>query len=936
MSHTAVSFPLPGRLRLNGASLLSSPLADECRAFVAALFHLPDVLAIEINSRKASAEIRFNSSCTARDIARQVGTQLAQADGALPAAVIANLYVDERGNARLYRCNDVVSGWKIESDLPDRIRLTHPQLFRKKSLCHDVERDLMTVHGVDRFKVSATTGSVLIHFNEALVGKSQLIRLLDATLVNASKPPEQESGKYELLLCTTTVALAASAQFAVPALLFPAAALFVYCGIPTFISAWKVLTQERRLGVDVLDAIVIIMCLISVELFAGAVLTWCLSFGRKLLARAREDSRRRLVNVFGKQPRHAYVVIDGTEVNVPLDQVREGDIVAVHTGEMIPVDGFVRDGNALVDQQALTGESVPVEKQQGSRVYASTLLIGGRILVTVEKAGKDTTSAKISTILNDTAAFQLSSQSKGEEYADKAVIPTLALSALGFGTVGLQGATAIINCDFGTGIRMAAPIALLSSLSVCASRGILIKDGAALEQMASVDTVLFDKTGTLTQERPTVHKIHRLARWSEERILTFAAAAEQRVGHPIAAAIVAEFERLGKPFAHTDESSFQVGYGIGVTIDSKKVLVGSHRFLKLKRVSLGPKIDEIVEAAHAEGHSLVFVAVDKVAVGAIELAPALREGIPEMIAALRAGGVKQIVIISGDHEKPTENLARLLKVDRFFAEVLPEDKARYVELLQAEGRKVCFVGDGINDSIALKRANVSVSLRGATTVATDTAQVVFMEDNLNRLVDFMTISRQLNSNVRTSWHLILVPNLLCIGGAFFFGFGVMASVLANNVAAIAALANGLMPLRNLSRDPNRKGRVPALAHSSGNDAQGVLTPDDMGPRPVIHNARTIAAVSMTVGVTGLVVPVIPGWLLILSAIALLASQDSKLAPLDRWIHRKFPVARGDALRFLHGFLADLDRRFPKDSRERAAARSVIEIHQISSIQTSAR
>lgn len=945
MTATNITFSQPGKLTVKGAALLAKPQSDDCHKFLETLFRIPEVEAIEINSRRMRAEIHIGKKCSQASFLQKLGDTIRSPNHHAALLEREQVFVDDGGCTTLYRNGDLLTAWKTESDLPGRLRLSHPKLLRNKSLCHEIERELMTVHGVDRFKIQPTTSSTLIYFSSHIVSKAQIIQFLNAAIIHAKNAPEEDEGsKYELALCTVTAVAAATAQFAYPVLLLPTAALFIYCGIPTFIGAWEVLTKERRLGVDVLDAIVIVMCLLSGELFAGAVLTWCLSFGRKLLAKAREDSRRRLVNVFGKQPRSAYVLIDGEEVNVTLDKIQAGSIVVVHTGEMIPVDGTVTEGNAIVDQHALTGESVPVEKHEGSRVYASTLLIGGRILIAVEKAGKETTSAKISAILNDTASFRLSSQSKGEEYADRAVIPTLALSLLGYGAVNLQAATAIINCDFGTGIRMAAPIGLLSCLSVCSSRGILIKDGSALEQMASIDTMLFDKTGTLTQERPTLHKVHKLDKMSEDQILTYAAAAEKRVGHPIAQAIVAEFERLGIPMPATDESSFKVGYGINVTAGGKKVFVGSSRYLVSEGFTIQDDVGAIADAANAEGHSLVFVAVGKKVVGAIELAPTLREGIPELIAALRARGIKDIVIISGDHKKPTENLAKKLKVDRFFSDVLPEDKAHYVEILQSEGRKVCFVGDGINDSIALKKANVSVSLRGATSVATDTAQVVFMEESLNRLIDFIDISQMLERNVRTSWHLILVPNLLCIGGAFFFGFGVMASVLANNVAAIAALANGLLPLRKIASE----AKPPPLAHKPQKE-ESDITPPEMHAQPIhqpssaaqpatpqqsqpphlndyppIKNARKVATISLVIGIAGLALPVLPGWLLVMSSIGIFARVDPRLAVLDRVIQRKFPLTSQDAVFFVNAFVNDIEKRFAERARQKLEAEAVAE------------
>jgi Cu2+-exporting ATPase len=206
-----------------------------------------------------------------------------------------------------------------------------------------------------------------------------------------------------------------------------------------------------------------------------------------------------------------------------------------------------------------------------------------------------------------------------------------------------------------------------------------------------------------------------------------------------------------------------------------------------------------MELAHDEGNSLVMVGVDDALGGAIELCAAERPEAAAVIAGLRARGAKHLAIISGDHEQPTRKLAQRLGMDRYFAEVLPEDKARYVELLQKEGRKVCFIGDGVNDSIALKKANVSISLRGASSVATDTAQVVFMEDSLTKLLQLHDVSRDLQRNIKTSWGLIVVPNLLCIAGAFFAGFGVMHSMVFNQIGGMLAVGNGLRPLRKSSQ-----------------------------------------------------------------------------------------------------------------------------------------
>src|SRR5262249_6991344 len=241
----------------------------------------------------------------------------------------------------------------------------------------------------------------------------------------------------------------------------------------------------------------------------------------------------------------------------------------------VPVDGHVVGGMALIDQHALTGESTPAEKGTGDRVFASTLLVAGEVKVSVETSGSETASARIGRILRDTAGYKMASQHKGERLADKAVIPTLGIGALGMATMGPVGAVAVLNSDLGTGIRMAAPLAMLSSLSLCASKGILVKDGRALEQMNRVDTVLFDKTGTLTDEQPEVGRILAARGEDPGRILALAAAAEQTFHHPIALAILHKAGEMGLRPLPTDDTQYRVGYGISVRVLGQAVRVGS-------------------------------------------------------------------------------------------------------------------------------------------------------------------------------------------------------------------------------------------------------------------------------------------------------------------------------------------------------------------------
>ena len=358
-----------------------------------------------------------------------------------------------------------------------------------------------------------------------------------------------------------------------PALLPVAAAVFVYTAIPSFRGAYRVLFKERRLGVDLLDSIVVLGCLATAQILPGAVLVVSLAFGRFLVRRTEDNSKRMLLGVFGKQARYVWLLKDGAEIQLPLDRLQSGDVVVVSTGEVVPVDGIIVAGLAMVDQHALTGEATPAEKGVGDRVFASTVMVAGKMHVQVEKSGSATASAKIAQILQDTAGHKLASQHRGERLADMAVIPTLAIGAVALAAMGPPGAVAVINSDFGTGIRMAAPLAMLSTLSLCAQKGVLVKDGRALDILCEIDTVIFDKTGTLTRERPEIGRIVAANGFSPEQILAFAAAAEQRFHHPIALAILdkAADQRLQLPA--TDETQYRVGYGITVGVDGRRIRV---------------------------------------------------------------------------------------------------------------------------------------------------------------------------------------------------------------------------------------------------------------------------------------------------------------------------------------------------------------------------
>jgi len=527
---------------------------------------------------------------------------------------------------------------------------------------------------------------------------------------------------------------------------------------------------------------------------------------QKLIMSTEHHYRREFLGAFGPQPRKVWTLIDGVETEVPFESVAIGDILVVEAGQTMPVDGLVTAGMAMVDQHMLTGESQPAEKMVGDRVLAATLVITGKIYVQVEKTGAETNAAEIAAILQKAMNYRLTFISRVQNFNDSMVAPLLGLGVLSWLTLGPWATAAITSVGVGLVARIGGPMSMLSYMNVASRRGILIKDAHALETFKTIDTIVFDKTGTLTLDQPQVRQIHLAAAPAqggidEATLLRYAAAAEAKQTHPIANAIVSAAQAAGLIVPSIADAHYEVGYGIQVTIQDKIIRVGSHRFMQNEQLVVPAALDSLQEHCHALGHSLVMVAVDQQVVGAIELEPTVRPEAKAAVAELQRLGM-EIYIISGDHEAPTRHLAEHLGIAHYYAGVLPQDKAALVDGLKAAGRTVCFVGDGINDAIALNKAAVSVSLRGATTIATDTAQVVLMGQDLRQLVFLKQIAGEFNGTLQTLFRLTIIPVAVVTGATFLLHTGIYFSILAGAVGFWSGVGIALLPLHNYQQNNN--------------------------------------------------------------------------------------------------------------------------------------
>jgi Cu2+-exporting ATPase len=598
----------------------------------------------------------------------------------------------------------------------------------------------------------------------------------------------------ELAISSVSLGLALVGSLGYPWLALFSMPWFLYACVPMVQDAYRA-ARRRVVTVDTLSSIVVVGCLFGQYYVPANLATTIYYLSRKLLQKVKKESRKQVVDVFRQLPQNAWLVLDAVEVEVPLDQLQVGDRVVVGAGGVIPADGIVIQGAAAVDQHILTGEAQPAEKGVGASVFASTVVISGRILVQVEQAGQATVVAQIGQILNQTAEYKSSLQLRSEELTNQTVLPTLILGAMVLPFVGPYAAVAVLNSHYKYKMNIVAPIGILTFLNLMSRHQILIKDGRTLDLLNQVDTLVFDKTGTLTEEQPTVEKIHVYAAYDEVQVLALAAAAEHRQSHPIARAILQEAVRRQLSLPDIDEASYRAGYGVSVRLDGQPVRVGSRRFFEMEGISISESMEALWVQCSTTGHSLVLVACGEQLIGAVELRATVRAEARQVLGELRRHGrIRTFYLISGDHELPTRKLAQELGIDHYFAETLPEAKAALIAQLQAEGRFVCFVGDGNNDSIALKKSQVSVSLRGASAVATDTAQIILMDGTLKHLNQLFVLAQQYDTNAKIGFATQLIPMGVGMGGALFAHVGLSTTILLGYGGLLVGVLNSLLPL----------------------------------------------------------------------------------------------------------------------------------------------
>jgi Cu2+-exporting ATPase len=681
--------------------------------------------------------------------------------------------------------------------LPGRIRLRLDEA--STHLAPALAAYLRGQSGVVQSTGDPDSGSVVVRFDPAATSAESLVALA-RTSPSTSWPEEKEDGDgatpWKLVAVNTAVLAAALTQALEPPLLLAAVAA---TALPSARRAATALA-ERRLTVDVLDLAAIVTSLATGRFATASFMTWLLGVGDLLLDHTGDRARAAIGSLMRLDVSDAWRLEDGQPQRVSARAVAVGDRIVVYPGERVAADGVVIEGEASVDEKALTGESAPRLRVPGDRVLAATVVVDGRIVLDVDRIGTDTAAARIVSILQGAGSKPMVLQRNVEAVANRLVGPTIALGLAAAALTGqVDRMTSVLITDFGTGIRIAAPTAALSAMTLAAREAVLVKGAQYLERLARADTIVFDKTGTLTLGEPAVVDVTALGDLGVCEALALAAAAEAHQHHPVAVAIRVHAETLGvlRTCSVRDER-YAIGTGLSATVDGRAVLVGRGQFLAQCGVDVTR--GEAARARHRElGASTLFVAVDGELQAAIACADTPRPESVDVIEALRAGGRRQVLLMSGDTRRTVEAMGARLGVDRVLAELLPEDKAEQVKALQRGGHVVAMVGDGINDAPALALADVGISLRGGTDVALETADVVLLEGGLRRLPRAFAIADDAMGSVRHGLFTVLAPNAVAI---VLGALGLMPPALAaaiNNGSTIVASMIGVAPLLVASR-----------------------------------------------------------------------------------------------------------------------------------------
>jgi len=558
---------------------------------------------------------------------------------------------------------------------------------------------------------------------------------------------------------------------------------------------------HRRLEVEVLDALSIGVSVLRGDFSTAGSVMFLLNLGSLLEEWTRKKSLDDLARSMALNVDKVWVRSQDTEVLLPLTKVQPGDEIVVRSGNMVPLDGTVIEGEAMVNQAALTGESMPVRKAKGATVYAGTVVEEGECVFLAKAAGGANRYDKIVAMIEESEKLKSSTENRALELADKLVPWCLAGTVVTYAlTRNVTRAISILMVDFSCALKLSMPLAVLSAMRECGTAHITVKGGKYLEALAKADTIVFDKTGTLTRATPQVVDIIPFSNSEKDDVLRLAACLEEHFPHSMANAVVRAAREQG--LAHEEmhsEVEYIVAHGIASRVGGERVVIGSYHFVFEDEHCIVPADEQEKFDQMPAEYSHLYMAASGQLVGVICIADPLRPEAASVLRQLHKLGIRNTVMMTGDSYRTAEAIARQVGVDQFFAEVLPEDKANFVQKAKAEGHTVVMIGDGINDSPALSAADIGIAINSGAAIAREIADVTIKADSLEELVTLKTIANALQHRVSSNYRFVLSFNstLIALGA-----LGILqpaASAMLHNLSTIGI---SLRSMTNLIQKPS--------------------------------------------------------------------------------------------------------------------------------------
>jgi heavy metal translocating P-type ATPase len=762
-------------------------------------------------------------------------------------------------------------GCRLVRQSPGKITLSIPALRRHRLWAHRLKRQLSTVDGVAYVRVLPSCGRLAIEFDPIRNSGFSLAAYVESLspsemraarvpvydeprpidhrvdkrgsvkarrLIEVARPPAtqpvielsatvaslprrilsgllhfDEHPGVNLVISLFTLSMALSGVLSP----IPMNILLVLTSLPVYRRAAETIWKEHKLSVDFLDALAHITAQLQEQYSTVAFMSAILAVGDLIRSRTERKAHRVIADVVSFEQEEAWVRRDGQRQRTRVSELAIDDVVLVYPGHVIPVDGEVVAGTSAVDQAALTGESLPVTKCKQDRVFAGTLALDGVVEVRAERVGFDTSVARLVKAVTEGAKAPTSIEDYGRKFGDALVVPTLGISAVAAVVAqDLQRFTSMIIVDCGTGVRVAAPTAVLAQTIIAARQGVLVKGGQSLERLSEIDTIVFDKTGTLTQGSPAIGDISRFHGTHDPvALLRIAAAAESEFTHPVAQGLAKKARDLGIAVPEAEDVKYHVGFGVAACVEDKRVLLGSARFLARQGVDCSAAV-AAVENQQKGGQSALLLAIEGTLSGLFPYADVLRPEAAAVVAALRQEGGQKVVMATGDNHMVARSIARQVGVDDFIAEVLPNEKVAYVERLQAQGHTVAVVGDGINDSPALAIADVGITVCNGVELAKESADVILMQENLWKVVEAFRIAAATMKLIKQDRSILLVAN----AGVFIVaGLGLLSPAVSSAIsdgASIVATLNSIRPLLKAEKRAmaaTRMDLAPRTAHA---------------------------------------------------------------------------------------------------------------------------